>query len=444
MSHAAAHSGHGHAGAAPSAAQLSHDNINLSGGAGFSLPMMGAGAAAIIAGVVVAKGTEGGLAHGLAAYHVATMAILAICLGATFFVLIWNLLNAGWSATIRRQAENIMSFLPYAFLLIVPTLVIETLQHGVIFQWMNPANYGDPLLFEKAGYFFGPRSVIDHATHEPVKHFVFPVFFFARAAFYGVFWTFISRRMVGLSLRQDQTGDRWLTAEARTTSAWGMLVFALTTAFASFDWLMSLDYRFFSTMWGVWYFAAAAFSSIALVSLILARLLAAGKLKGCVTSEHFHDLGKLLFSFTVFWAYISFSQYFLIWYSNIPEETAFYIFRKQGDWDVVRMILIAGHFIVPFLLLVSRVGKKSFTFMSVMAVFALAVHGLDLFFAIRPMVDAHNPGIHGVGPVWIDVIVFVGVCLVFGGYLLRRIASVPLVALNDPRISESLEHRNYV
>ncbi len=435
MSHAAAHV------ASP---KLASDNITLSGGKGLSLPLIVVGLIAAVGGVFAAKSTPGGLAHGLAAYHVATMAILAICLGATFFVLVWNLLNAGWSAAIKRQAENVMSFLPFAFLLILPTLFIEAFSHGILFKWMDPANYGDPLLYEKAGYFFAPRQVMDHATHQPVDHFVFPLFFFARAAFYGLFWTFLSRRLVSLSLKQDQTGDKWLSKEARHTSAWGMLVFALTTAFASFDWIMSLDYRFFSTMWGVWYFSAAAFSSVALVSFILARLIGAGKLKGCVTSEHFHDLGKLLFSFTVFWAYISFSQYFLIWYSNIPEETTFFIFRKQGDWDLVRMVLIVGHFLVPFLLLVSRVGKKSFAFMSLMALLAFTVHGLDMFYMIRPMVDAHNPELRGVGAFWIDIVVFAGVFVLFTGYLLRRISSVPLVAFNDPRIGESLEHRNYV
>jgi hypothetical protein len=437
MSHAVAHN----ANATPA---LAHDNIHLSGKGSLGLPMMVVGLGVAVATIFAGKSTPGGFVHGLAAYHVATMSILAICLGATFFVLIWNLLNAGWSSTIRRQAENIMAFLPIAFLLIVPTLVIEAWNHGLMFKWMDPANYDDYMLMKKAGYFFAPRAIVDHDTHAPVKEFVFPLFFFARAAFYGIFWTYLSRKLISLSLRQDATGDRWLSAEARKLSAWGTLVFALTTAFAAFDWLMSMDYRFFSTMWGVWYFAAAAFSSIALLAFILTRLLAAGKLKGCVTNEHFHDIGKLMFSFTVFWAYISFSQYFLIYYSNIPEETAFYVFRKQGDWDTVRMVLITGHFIVPFLLLISRLGKKNYFFMSVMAVLAFVMHGVDLFYAIRPMVDAHNPEIQGLGALWIDIAVFAGISLFFFGFLIRRIASVPLVAFNDPRIGESLEHRNYV
>jgi hypothetical protein len=288
MTSAAAHStAHG----SPLREELSYENINLTQGGGIGKPLIVAGVIATVVGLAGAGIAGGGLSHAIAAYHVATLSILAVCLGATFFCLVWNLLNTGWTGTIRRQAENIMAFLPKAFLLIVPTLVIEAFSGGVIFQWMNPVHYGDHLLVTKASFFFGPRPIVDPDTHEPVKHFVFPLFFFARAAFYGFFWTFLSRRLVNLSLEQDKTGDRWLTSKARYTSAWGMLVFALTTAFAAFDWVMSVDFRFFSTMWGVWFFASAAYSFLAVLIFVLIRLLAAGKLKQCVTVEHFHELG---------------------------------------------------------------------------------------------------------------------------------------------------------
>jgi hypothetical protein len=374
------------------------------------------------------------LKHWLAVYHTGAMTVLALCLGSLFYMLAFHLTNAGWSVTLRRQFENVASFLPFAFLLVLPTLVVEMVSHGKLFLWMSHSQAGDHLMEHKRAYFY---------LNQPVGGV--PVFFILRAILYVTVWTYLSRRLCKLSRLQDQTGDPVLSAQARFTSAWGMLLFALTTAFASFDWLMSMDYKFFSTMWGVYYFAGAAFASPGLIALINSRLIAAGKLRGVVTSEHFHDLGKLMFSFTVFWAYIAFFQYFLIWYSNIPEETAFYIYRDNEPWKSIGVFLMFGHFVIPFLILLFRPVKKSFSLLTVMGVWAILVSVVDIYWIVRPMVDATNDHPAPIGPtIWIDALAIAGPLAIFAGYLFIKIPSVALIPVRDPRLPEALEHRNYV
>lgn len=428
--------------------QLRHDNITLAPSSGKMVTMAMGVVGLVCIAIVAAAGATGMLGvfarHALAAYHVGAVAAMTMCLGATFFVMLFHLTNSGWSATIRRQFENVMAFLPVAFAMAALTPLIDaTVGGGKLYLWMNHLSYADPLLQEKFAYFYG--FGFDHnADH---SHNIFPLFFFVRLLAYGALWTFITQRLRGFSLKQDATNDRALSAKARFTSAWGILLMALTTAFASFDLLMSLDYRFFSTMWGVYIFAGSMFSSAALLSFVLARIRGTGKLEGAVTSEHFHDMGKFMFSFTVFWAYIAFSQYFLIWYSNIPEETAFFVWRENGFFLTLGRALIFGHFAIPFLILIFRPVKKSPQLLSLMAIWMIAIHLIDLVWMIRPMAyvgeaAASDPGLSAA--LLVDLAGAIGPVLLLGAFLAWRIPSSPLVAVNDPFMHESLKHANYV
>ncbi|MEY3230173.1 MAG: hypothetical protein RL689_261 [Planctomycetota bacterium] len=428
--------------ATPSHHPLRAENISFGQGAGAApgMLLMAVGVACAAACGYVGYANVGGVTakHALAAYHVGAMSVLAMCLGAMFFSLVFHLLQAGWVATIRRQFENVVSFLPIAFVLVMPTLIIEYMSGGKLFKWLSDAPAGNYVLEHKASYFFLGGGEIGQG-HTP-----FPTFFVIRAVLYGLVWFYLSRRIIELGRRQDQSSDATPFAQARFTSAWGMLIFALTTAFAAFDWLMSLDYKFFSTMWGVYYFAGAAFSSSALVALMLAAIRMRGKLEGAVTSEHFHDLGKLMFSFTVFWAYISFSQYFLIWYSNIPEETNFMKFRSE-HYGTLGVTLMVGHFVAPFLILMFRKVKRTPGLLMLVALWALAIHVLDIYWIVRPMVYA-MPSEAPAGPVAVatDVLGALGPVLILAGHLVKRIGATPLVGVGDPFMHESLEHRNYV
>jgi hypothetical protein len=445
MSHAAhpsdfsaAHAGDHHA---EPVADFSPANIDPPASARtLSLPLMVAGVVGIAVAAAGGFLVDGAARHALAVYHIGVMAALAMCLGATFWVMAFHLTQAGWSVTLRRQFENVMSLTPLVGLLVFPTLIIEALNNGLLFTWMNKGAANDPLYAVKAG-------------------FLNPVFFFVRAVIYVGFWAFLTRRLYWFSTEQDRTGDKWLTNRARLTSAWGMLVFALSVAFASFDWLMSMDYRFFSTMWGVYFFAGAAYSSIPLVVLLLVYSRGAGKLKGLVTAEHAHDLGKLMFGFTVFWAYIGFSQYFLIWYANIPEETQFMIVRKLGFWRGVAILLVVGHFILPFYIMLWLAVRRSFKLLAVMAVWAICMEVVDLWWIVRPFAygnllgEYYNQISEGFPPtvdpiriplIWIDLAGILGVLALFAGLIFWKTASGPLVPTRDPRLAEALHHRNYV
>lgn len=437
MTSIAAGSGH-HSHAHDAGGLLSAENVTLpaGGGRGKGIAFSGLGLLLVVGSLGLSMAGVAGmdLRHWLAMYLVGAMSVLAMCLGSMFFVLAFHLTNAGWASTIRRQFENVASFTPLAALLVFPVLLVEIVTHGKMFLWLSPEMAHDEVLGRKAVYFY---------LNQPVGGF--PLFWVIRAVVYVSVWTLLSRRLASLSRAQDATGDVALSARARFMSAWGILVFALTTAFAAFDWLMSLDFKFFSTMWGVYYFAGSAFAASALVAFILARLRGAGKLEGVVTQEHFHDLGKLMFSFTVFWAYISFFQYFLIWYSNIPEETAFFVYRNNQPWQGIGVLLMIGHFAAPFLILLFRKVKQSASLLTVMALWAMFIHVVDIYWIVRPMVDArleHPSPL--LSTLWLDAAAILGVVGLFAGYLCIKIPKSPLVALKDPYMRESLEHRNWV
>ena len=369
--------------------------------------------------------------HALASFEVGVFTLLAICMGSLFFMLLFQALNAQWSVTMRRQIEHAAGLIWLPLLGMFAVLVIEILSSvftgdGVLFQWLDKDHQGTPLLDHKAGYLnIG--------------------FMLLRFAIYSGLWLFLARSIRSMSLEQDVTGDRMLTRAMRRRASWGLVVFALTIAFASFDFLMSLDYRFFSTMWGVYFFAGSAMSALAVTTLSFSVLRMTGRLTGVVTDEHYHDLGKLLFTFGVcFWGYIGFSQYFLIWYANIPEETAFYVYRQQGGWQYLSMLLVVGHFAIPFLILISRKTKRNMLFASVMAAYMLLFQVLDMTWIIRPMAYIDAGSAAGPGSWWIDVVANVGVLSLFASLLMRSIVSSPLIPMKEPRLLKALTHKNYV
>lgn len=387
------------------------------------LGVAGVGLGLTVVGGFVVNGT-----HALASFHVGVMAVLACCASAMLLTMAFHLVNAGWWAGFRRQIENIASLTPvFGGLAVVGVAVDYFALGGSLWSWMGERFAGDYLLEKKSAYLNVP-------------------FFFGRAILYVAVWAVLSQMLYRLSRRQDETGDRWLSARVRFNSAWGLLVGALTVAFASFDWLMALDYRFFSTMFPVRFFAAGAFAAPAVLVLVLVLLRRAGKLEKVVTEEHFHDLGKFMFAFTVFWAYIAYFEYFLYWYANIPEETAYFLHRREGGWMPLFVFLCLGHFALPFLILIFRRVKRTPMLLAGMACWAVLAHVLDMVFMIRPMVYAGAPAesVPGPGSWWVDAVAAIGVLALFGGLLARRIASGPLVAVNDPRLTESLEHKNYV
>lgn len=270
-------------------------------------------------------------------------------------------------------------------------------------------------------------------------------FWYSRVVFYfvvliGIAWTI--RRW---SIIQDSDGNpkwfRWM----RRGSCGFLPFFAVAWTFLVFDWLMALDYAWFSTMWGVYLFAGCALNSMGLLILMLTVLRKAGYLRNVVTLEHYHLMGKLMHAFVIFWAYIAFSQFFLIWYANITEETKFYLTRNSDFWNIYTIcFLVIGHFFIPFGILLIRAIKKAPLVISIVAVWNLLMHVFDIYFIIIP---ERGPSLtSGTGQIsmtipgaWIfDVLAFLSVGGIFGFFLLRQLSSASLFPCRDPRLDESL------
>ena len=340
---------------------------------------------------------------------------LTIALGGLFFTMLHHLVGARWSTVLRRLAESIMGVLPVMAVLFLPLL----LGLHELYRWSDAETVAaDHLL----------------AAKQP---FLNTTFFIIRAAGYFVVWIVLARLLFGLSLRQDAKPDHAQTRRARIISAPGMILFALTITFAAFDWLMSLDAHWYSTIFGVYVFAGGFLAALAFLTLLVMWLRAGGALREVVTVEHYHDLGKLMFAFVVFWAYMAFSQYFLIWYGNIPEETVWYLHRWEGSWRAVSLLLVFGHFALPFFLLFPQGTKRNPVILTLMALWLLLMHLVDLHWLVLP--SLHHHGIH---LSWMDAAAWLGIGGVFVALLWRRLTRHPLVPVGDPALPDSINFIN--
>ena len=340
---------------------------------------------------------------------------LSLALGALFFVLIQYAAQGGWGIVLRRIGETIFVMLPVMAALFLPLLL------GVrdLYSWAVPgAAEHDALLRWKEPYLNLP-------------------FFLIRAALYFSLWSFIAVMYYRGSRGQDTTGDPAVSARLRRFAGPAIIVLALTQTFASVDWIMSLTPHWYSTMFGVYFFAGSFVGFIALLSVVAAAMRRAGLVDTVISAEHLQDVGKLLFGFTVFWAYIAFSQFFLVWYANLPEETVWYQARLEGSWMTVTVFLMAGHFVAPFFYLMGRSVKRKNATLALGGAWLLAMHFLDLYWQVMPTLHPE-----GIRPSMLDVaaLVAIGGCFVgAAGWLMRRQALVPL---RDPRIAESLAFEN--
>ena len=361
--------------------------------------------------------TGNGLQRFLQSYLLAFSFFLTLGLGALFFVLISHLTKAGWNVTLRRLAEDLAVCLWLAAGLFVPIILgIEQL-----YEWAGPDAEHDALIQKKAIY-------------------LNTTFFIVRWIFYFAVWIGLAHFFYRLSGRQDETGDPKLSLRMEQVSAPGTLLFAFTITFASFDLLMSLDPHWFSTVFGVYIFSGAAVSFHALLALIVIVIQRFGILQHSITIEHLHDLGKLTFGFVVFWAYIAFSQYMLIWYGNLPEETGWYERRQEGAWLWASLVLLIGHFFVPFLFLLSKHIKRRKGLLAVGAIWVLVMHVFDLYWIIMPQ---RYFGASGSIPFHVfDVICLLGFALLFFAAAKESMRRRSLVPEKDPRLAEALAFEN--
>ena len=346
-------------------------------------------------------------------YLFAWIFFLTVGLGGLFFVLAGHLTRAGWNVAVRRVPEALgAALLPMAVLSIPVLLGLHQL-----YPWTDAAHVA-----------------ASHHLQAKTPYLNVP-FFLVRCAIYFVSWAGLAWWFLARSTEQDRTGDPGLTLRMERTATWAIYVFALTVTFASFDFLMSLSPEWYSTIFGVYVFAGAAVAAFALTPLVVSALQATGRIEHAVTTEHMHDLGKLVFAFVVFWAYIGFSQYMLIWYGNIPEETVWYARRQEAGWAGISILLLVGHFLVPFLLLMSRYPKRRRGTLLLGCLWVLLMHAVDVYWIVMPAGGPFAPHL-------LDLLCFVGV----GGTFLAGVVEVlrrrPLLPLKDPRLGESLRFEN--
>lgn len=367
--------------------------------------------------------------------------------GGCFWILLHSASNSSWGVAVRRIWENMANMVIPLAILASPLLI--TAVNKPLYEWMGHHRTAA----EHAAHADHPTTVkqaLHHmAVDNPHLHVLVTKFgymnlstwfsWYTRFALYFLILWFIARTLRGKSVQQDQDGDIKHTIWSRQFSCIVLLPFALTVTFAAYDWLVGLDYNWFSTMWGVYIFAGCAWASMAASILVVTWLRSLGYLQKVVTDEHYHLMGKLLFAFTVFWAYVSFSQYFLIWYANITEETRFYLIRNTEGWQAVSIFLFLGHFIVPFLLLLSQQLKKNTSYTTLGCLWMLFMHVVDMYWNVIP---ERGPSL-GVGVVvpyaWVqDIAAFCAVFGIMGFLYLRGLAKYSLYPWRDPRLIESV------
>jgi hypothetical protein len=362
-------------------------------------------------------GAAGGDSHQqfYLSYLTSFMFWLSICLGGLIFVLIQHATRAGWSIVVRRIAENWMAILPLFALLVVPLFIG---QHD-LFHWSHGIPEDDLMLTRKAAYFDGG-------------------FYLTRTIVVLALWTLLAVALYRWSTRQDQSGDVALSHKMRWWAPLGIIAFAFTSTIAAIDWMMALDPHWYSTIFGVYFFAGIIVASGAAFTLSSMALQKSGMLKEAISAEHYHDLGKWTYAFIIFWTYIGFSQFFLIWYANIPEETIWYGHRFNHGWEYVSVFLALGHFALPLFFLMSRHIKRRRITLALGAAWLLFAHYVDMFWLIQPALHAEHFSIHIA-----DLLTMVGLGgIVIGAYAWLTVRS-PTAPIKDPRLTESLGFENY-
>ncbi|MCB2206063.1 hypothetical protein KQI65_15080 [bacterium] len=332
-----------------------------------------------------------------------------IAVTAVFFSMLQYLTRSGWSTAVRRIPEILGGFTPLLIILLLPIVFgIGELYH----HWVHPEP-GDAIMQGKAAWLNVP-------------------FFTARLFFYVASWIGIYFFIVGNSFKQDTRNDIQPTRRNWTLSAPITIFYAVTITFAAFDLLMSLYPHWFSTIFGVYYFSSSLVGALAVITIVAVLLKKAGLISDWLTSDRFHDLGKLLFAFNIFWAYIAFSQYLLIWYADLPEEIVFFTYRLGHGWEVVSGILLVFHFIFPFLLLLSEATKRSLNVLLGGAILLLCAHFIDMFWLVMP-----NYSHTSVPLSWMEfapTIALGGLFILTAAVQFRRRNAIPI---NDPFLAEA-------
>ncbi|MBM3791335.1 MAG: hypothetical protein FJW35_13450 [Acidobacteria bacterium] len=371
---------------------------------------LGIGAVALAACLA---GAMADYAQFLHSYLLAFLLWAGVALGCCALVMLHHLTGGEWGYVIRRLLESGMRTIPFLAVFILPVLV----SLPTLYVWARPeVMAADEILQAKSAYLNQP-------------------FFLARTAFYFLVWMTLAWFLSKWSGMQDTSDDPAWSRKLRALSAPGILLYALTVTFASVDWAMSLEPHFFSTIYGVMFMIGQALSAMAFVLLVSGFLNRQGPLARMTTKPRLNDLGNLMLAFVMLWAYISFSQFLIVWSGNLPEEITWYTHRLKGGWAVVALLLVVFHFAVPFLLLLVRDVKRRARRLQVLCGLLLAMRLLDLFWVVTPTHGTEGLHVH-----WMDAAAPVGLGGVWVAIFLWQLQKRPLLPAQDPELKEILQH----
>jgi hypothetical protein len=348
-------------------------------------------------------------------YMVAFAYTSLIGLGAFFFVMVQFLTGSAWSVTMRRIMENIMITLPVGLLLFIPI----AMGVRVIYPWANPQAIATGAMLGTKGTYLTPNFFILRTV----------VYFFLWSLWIGSIYHQSTKQDTTRSVKQMNIASRW--------SAPGLFLAVAVGTLASYDWLMSLEPKWYSTIFGLVMLSGGALSFFSVVTLVCLAFRRAGILKNSITEEHYHDLGKWLFAMTAFYTYVAFAQYFLIWYANIPEETIWYRHRTVGSWLAVSLAMPFLRFLIPFSILLCRPAKRSLKVIGFIAVWSLVVEYIDLYWIVMPTYYKTGPQPH-----WLDLATLVTTVSICGLIFWSRFRAHKMVPVGDLRFQQSLHFEN--
>jgi hypothetical protein len=344
------------------------------------------------------------------------LACLGLTMGSLGLLMLQHLSGGQWGLMGRRVFEAASRNLPVVVLIFIPLLF----RLPGVYHWADSAvTAGDVILQKKSGY-------------------LNVGFFIGRAVLYFLVWLFCMFALNRYSAAQDRNeagvvpGD---TIRVRTVSAPGLLAYALTATFASVDWIMSLSPHWYSTIFGLLFIVGHGLTAFAFVTAILALLSTTEPVASYITSRHFHDFGKLLLAFVMLWAYLSFSQFLIIWGGNLPEEVPWYLERTRGSWGYIALLVVFGHFVLPFTLLLSADLKKKPALLAKVAIGILVMRLVDIIWLVAPNFEHHGFPFH-----WMDVAIPIGLAGIWVYLFVRQLRSRPLLPLNDPFFKEEFAH----
>ncbi len=347
------------------------------------------------------------------AYLVAYTFWMGVVLGSLALLMVQHLSGGVWGVVLRRPFEAAVRTLPFMALLFVPIIFG---MHD-LYEWSHEGiTLTDPIISEKALY-------------------LNKTFFLARQAFYFVVWGTIGYLLTEWSSEHDRTGDPALLSKMERLSGGGLVVYFLTVTFAMVDWTMSVNPHWFSTIWGMLYIGGQGLSAFAFGICVLVMLSQVAPLNRVITTHHFHDLGKFLFAFLMLWAYLSFSQFLIIWSANIPEEIPHYINRWDNSWKYLSIFIIVGHFIVPYALLLSRDLKKNSGKLRVIATWILTARLADYYWHVMP--ELHRDGFT---VSLLDVALPLALGGIFISLFVAQLGGQSLLPVNDPQLDKALHH----